>query len=80
MGWSGDPENSPNRKFRIAKGVKHNSDYDHEMSITVFFTEANPPANVRETAINYFIANGYYNWLLENKFVSANDETDDTYV
>src|SRR6516165_11367867 len=90
MGWAGDPENSPNRKFRIAKGLKdknykpledprpYNPQYRNEMSITVFFTEANPPPSVRETAIHWLVANGYYNWLLENKFISPNDETDDT--
>jgi hypothetical protein len=86
MGWSGDPENSPNRKFRVAKGLKRKGGYyPSEMSFTVFFTEAynwlpKPAKEVRDTCIYWLVANGYYNWLLENKFISPNDETDDTYV
>jgi hypothetical protein len=77
MGYCHEPENSPLRSFRIAKGMKRKcfpgskapppgcfeSTYVNQMSLLHFFQEEKAPLLVRKNARDWLVANGYTDWL-----------------
>jgi hypothetical protein len=71
MGYCHEPENSPARLFRIGYGRKYKDwagdyHYSREMSLLLFFEEAESPLLVRKNARDWLIANGYIGWLTNN--------------
>lgn len=68
MGWYREPEDSPMRLFRVAKGALHeNCHYSSEMSILVAFEEE-APLLIKKNLRDWLVANGYTNWLKSKNF------------
>ena len=71
MGWCHEPEDSPLRVVKVAKGMLQKSKccghtYTQEMSLDLFFKESDAPLEAKRNARDWLVASGYSDWLKQN--------------
>lgn len=74
MGWCHEPEGSPVRLFRVARGMLRKNSwakeyhYASEMSLIVALEENEAPLLIKKNLRDWLVANGYSAWLQSKNF------------